>query len=656
MAIVLYKLVCMITILFIQCGFLLLESGLTREKNSYHVAIKNVVNFFVSSVAFALVGAHVAHVVNPSVTDHWDLILGTLFCSIVTSIVSGAIAERCRFDAYIVMVAVSSMLIYPVAVYLCWSSLGFFTQLGFVDKAGSTVVHICGGCMALAAAMVIGPRKGFFDRGSDVSPVPASNMTMASLAVFFMVIGWIGFNLGSMDPRESFALDRCLVNIFAGAAGGAVTGVLLGRTPKGQYDIRSVLFGSIAGLVGITAGFHVISVTGSLVLGSLAAWVSSQLERLLLKLRIDDAIGAFPVHFGGGLVGTIGLVFFTDSPLTWQSLAVQTSASLVIAFWSFTAMYLFLLFIDRNVLKLRVTAEAEEDGLNISEHQSPSLADLLCREIDEHFQSMDFSKPVYSEPFTTIGRVAYEYNRLTSRLQEVLRKNLDEFSRLGEIGLQVAGIAHDIRTPLQILSAQSYLLKNGEMDAERQKKASKVIAGECKRIETMCSLLLERSHSKKIDADQSSQLSEVLQDISHLQRERLAKSSIQLDLPTIDFVLPINKSDLIRVLDNLIENAKKAILTQNSFSKESPKWVRVGVESTSTHTFITVEDNGPGVAEDQVELIFRLYLSDEHIHRQHGFGLATCENLLFRNGATIELLRRCDPTTFQIKIPKQEKP
>lgn len=653
LAVVLYKIFCMAMMIFIQGGFLLLESGLTREKNSYHVAIKNVVNFFLSGLIYAVVGVYVAGAFNAQAPDHWDLIFGTMFCSIATTIVSGSIAERCRFDGYLIMVMISSALIYPVAVRLCWSPGGFFTNLNFIDKAGSTVVHVCGGSMALAAAIVLGPRKLFFGRGQDLTPVPASNMTLACLASFFMVVGWLGFNLGSLDPTQFVDLDTYIINIFAGAAGGAITGLLLGRSKEGLYNIQSVLNGAISGLVAITAGFHLITSTGSLVLGSVGALAAARAEKWLLNRRIDDAIGAFPVHVAAGFVGTTGLVFFTSNDAFWRQLLVQVVASVSMGVWAFLVMYFLLKFIDRYFFPLRVSEKAEEDGLNLSEHNAPSLADLLCRDIDSHIKTLDFSKPVYSEPFTKIGRIADQYNRLTERLQDVLKKSLSEFSRLGELGLQVAGIAHDLRTPVHILSAQSYLLKSGDMSPTDQAVASKVISIECKRIETMCQLLLDRAHAKKQDQIPECSFLEALQDLSYLQSSSLTKSGIQLELPFEDYALVIDKSDLVRVLNNLIGNAEKAI--KSTPSRHENAWIRVRVNADSGFLNIRVEDNGPGIPEGQQDRIFRLYLSDEHIHRQHGFGLAICESLLSRNGGSIELLSRQSPTTFQIKIPLKER-
>ena len=410
-----------------QAGFTALESGLLRSKNSINVAIKNFANFLVAASLFWLFGfglmfgsdegglvgttSFVYDGNGAFLTAFFLFQLG--FIGTATTLMSGAVAERMRFGGYLVLATFVAAITYPVFGHWAWGD-GWLQDLGFVDFAGSTVVHSVGGWMALAAIVILGPRIGRFGRGAV--PIRADYLPLTTLGVFVLWVGWYGFNGGSRfgltADVPAIILNTTLAATFGGLAGMALTW-RLDRRP----DVVTIMNASLAGLVAITASAHIMTPWKAAVIGGAGAVVMRLVTRALERLRIDDAVGAVPVHLGAGIWGTlaVGLLGDPDAFPVASSNLEQVGIQLVgvgVAFaWAFGAGYLVLSLINRQV-PFRIDREGELAGLNIAEHDASTAISDLLSDMDEHRRTGDIAQPVHVEPHTEVGLIAAEYNRV----------------------------------------------------------------------------------------------------------------------------------------------------------------------------------------------------------------------------------------------------
>jgi Amt family ammonium transporter len=355
-----------------------------------------------------------------------------LFCGTAATIISDAVAERMRFVGYLIVTAIVSAIIYPFFGHWAWAGLevgeahGWLRAAGFIDFAGSTVVHSIGGWVALAAVIVIGPRMGRF--GPDTSPIRGHNLPMATLGVFLLWFGWFGFNGGSAYGIAN-ELPRIFVNTFlAGVFGGVATLVICNRL-LGRFDVGMIMNGALAGLVGITASADIMTPLAAVAIGTIAGGISYAATLLLERFEIDDAVGAVPVHCAAGVWGTLAVALFADPAAwntglsRWEQLTVQAMGVGTAFIWGFGVSFVILLLVDR-LFPLRVDEASERIGLNVSEHAAINeLTELLGQMEDQRVHS-DFSEKVAVEPHTEIGHIAAEYNRVLDRVNlESARRN-----------------------------------------------------------------------------------------------------------------------------------------------------------------------------------------------------------------------------------------
>ncbi len=426
-------------VMIMQAGFCCVESGLVRSKNSINVALKNVVDFCIAGLVFWLVGYAVMFggsyrgfvgttgFLFDGEDNAWMLaffLFQLVFCGTATTIISGAVAERMRFSGYVIVAVVVSALIYPVFGHWAWANngcsdlSGWLQELGFIDFAGSTVVHSTGGWVALAAAIILGPRIGRF--GKNAQRIYGHNLPMTSLGVLLLWFGWFGFNGGSTYESNSQIPGILVKTTLAGAAGG-VSAMVLCAVLLRQTRIELVLNGVIAGLVGITAGCHVISIPGSIVVGIVAAAVCYAATWALEKLKIDDVIGAVPAHACAGAWGTLAVALL-GNPELWgtgygrvEQLLVQAIGVAVCFAWAFGIGFSVLWVINR-IVPLRIDSKDEEMGLNVSEHGAHSPISDLIDEMTRHQREGEFSQPVKIEPHTDVAAIATEYNKVLDRV------------------------------------------------------------------------------------------------------------------------------------------------------------------------------------------------------------------------------------------------
>ncbi len=435
-------------VFFMQAGFLCLEAGLTRAKNNINVAIKNLADLGISVILFWLFGYALMFGASvngwfgtadflPDLTTHTNwfaafFLFQAMFCGTAVTILSGAVAERMRFEGYLLLSVIVSGFIYPIFGHWVWNGLnvgetnGWLAQLGFVDFAGSTVVHSIGGWAALAAVLHIGPRHGRFPDDAPPQSIIGTNLPLATLGVLLLWLGWFGFNGGSTLAMNDQITSIIANTVFAGS-GGMLASFLIGGLLYRRVDVMLTLNGVLAGLVSITAGVHAMTTASAVLTGAIGGVVMLLLDRWLIRQRIDDAIGAVAVHGGAGLWGTIAVALFgrtavLDTGLTMgEQVAVQLLGAGLCFVWSFGLTYLLLGFI-KHWFPLRVSAEAERIGLNVSEHGASSDLLNLFQIMEEQSRTGDLSLRAPVEPFTEVGQIAERYNQVLDALEQALAR------------------------------------------------------------------------------------------------------------------------------------------------------------------------------------------------------------------------------------------
>ncbi|TYC63649.1 ammonium transporter [Rhodobacterales bacterium] len=381
-------------VLLMQVGFMLLEAGLVRSKNSINVAQKNLLDLAVSVLMFGTFGFAIAfgpgggwfagfgwHLVGLSGLDPWELTIfafQVMFCGTAATIISGAVAERMRLSAYICCSVLTAGLIYPVFAHWVWGSAlfpeasAFLHEWGFVDFAGSTVVHSTGAWISLAACVLLGPRIGRFAEDGSPCRIQGHSSVLATSGALILFVGWLGFNGGS-TLAASWDVPRILANTVLAAAAGTATGYIVGRWRDRFILPENSISGLLGGLVAITAGCHVVTPAGAIFIGGLGgvvaiggAWV---LER---GLKIDDPVGAISVHGFAGVAGTLALSLVAPVELLplgarLPQFGVQLSGAVACFVWCFGAGWVILSVLNR-IQPMRLSADAEDLGLNEAEH------------------------------------------------------------------------------------------------------------------------------------------------------------------------------------------------------------------------------------------------------------------------------------------------
>jgi Amt family ammonium transporter len=392
-----------VLVIFMQAGFALVEAGLNQAKNTVNILFKNLMDFAIGVLLYLFIGfglmypgsnyegewfgysapgvmglgydAGTDELVDATAnySPNADFIFQAAFAATAATIVSGAVAGRMKFGAYLIYSAVITALVYPISGMWKWGG-GVAASEGFADFAGSILVHAVGGFAGLAGAVVLGPRIGRYVNGKSV-PMPGHNLTFATLGVFVLLIGWYGFNPGSqLTYASDVGMNKTVyiaVTTTLAACSGCVASMLLSWVMFGKPDLTMALNGMLAGLVGITANCDQVSLTSAMIIGAVAGALVVFAIVALDKVKIDDPVGAFPVHGVCGLWGGIATgLFGTAIPEGMERagyIMLQAKWSLIIIAWAFgTMMALFTLL--KVMGMLRVSAKEEEEGLDIGEH------------------------------------------------------------------------------------------------------------------------------------------------------------------------------------------------------------------------------------------------------------------------------------------------
>jgi len=381
---------------FMQAGFAMVESGFTRAKNAGNIIMKNMMDFVLGSLFFYIIGFAVmfgldkggiigtSGFFNPtSLADANGMFHGlpigvfmifhTVFCATSATIVSGAMAERTNFLAYLIYSAAISVFIYPITGHWIWSD-GWLSEMGFHDFAGSTAVHMVGGICALVGAKILGPRIGKYDKNGKPNAIPGHNIPIGALGVFILWFCWFGFNTGSTTGAATNLGDIAMTTNLAAAAATLAT-LVVTWIRYGKPDVSMTLNGSLAGLVAITAGCDVVSNYSAMLIGCIAGialvFVIEFIDRVL---KIDDPVGAIGVHGFCGFLGTILTGVFAKEG-TGVSLVTQIIGVGAVLLYVLAAAFIIFKLIDKTV-GLRVKEEIEIDGLDVHEHGAPAYGNF----------------------------------------------------------------------------------------------------------------------------------------------------------------------------------------------------------------------------------------------------------------------------------------
>ena len=399
----LWMLISGILVFLMQAGFTMVESGMTRSKNVVNIAMKNVLDIAVGSLVFWFIGYSLMYGETNGYIA-WgglmynqgpaDLFFQTVFCATAATIVSGAIAGRTKYTTYIIFSVVLTAIIYPIAGGWQWNGDGWLAQKGFIDFAGSSIVHAVGGWAALVAAILVGPRIGKYIDGKAVN-IPGHNKMYAAIGVFILWFGWFGFNGGSQlawggDDAVGASMVVLVTNLAAAA--GAVAALALTWIKYGKPNLDMTLNGALAGLVSITAGCGNMTEGGAIIAGFIGGIiVVLSMEFVEQKLKIDDAVGAFSVHAIGGAWGTLVIGLWGVDGDTAIGLLngggasqfmTQLVGTLAYAAWAVVTSLIFLTILKKTI-GLRVTEQEEIEGLDLSEHGALAYPGERVREMED---------------------------------------------------------------------------------------------------------------------------------------------------------------------------------------------------------------------------------------------------------------------------------
>lgn len=390
-----------VLVFFMQCGFAMVETGFTRAKNAGNIIMKNLMDFCIGTVVFFVLGYGIMNSENyffgligrpeyQMFTDFanfdWsNFFFQLVFCATAATIVSGAMAERTKFSTYCIYSAVISAIVYPIEAGWVWNSAGWLAKLGYVDFAGSSVIHMVGGIASVIGAAMLGPRIGKYTKGKDgkvvVNAFPGHSLTLGALGCFILWFAWYGFNgAAASDPTQ---LAQILGTTTIAPAVATFACMLFTWIRNGAPDVSMCLNASLAGLVGITAGCANVDAVGATIIGLVdGILVVIAVEFIDQKLKIDDPVGAVAVHGCNGLWGTVAVGLFDYNNGVFyggglHQLGVQVLGVVCIA--AYTAVAMTIVFtILKHTIGLRVSAEEEIMGLDIAEHDLASAyADFL---------------------------------------------------------------------------------------------------------------------------------------------------------------------------------------------------------------------------------------------------------------------------------------
>lgn len=724
----LWILICTTLVFLMQAGFLCLETGLTRQKNSISVGFNKIISFGTGALFYTFLGYYLIYgpslggvIGNPlALISKGDLadnlphsfLFGMGFYCIATTFISGAIAERISLKSYLLIAALIATLIYPVIAHWCWNrplegapvanAGGWLWSRGFVDLAGATAIHSMGGWIALAAIQVVGSRHGRYDRPNILS---SFNIPMAMLGVMILFVGWLGFNGGSVGALNQVTMTVLLNTVICGAA-ALVTAYLIKLVQRKSISVEDLITAFLSGLVASTAGSHLLSPTSAALVGIGSAALSLLSISLLNRFQIDDAVDAIPCHLVGGIWGAFSLGLFGDLSLLripmsrGELIEVQSLGIITVGLWSYGIGSLALRALN-HFYPLRISREAEEKGLNYSEHHATTELSELLSGMEKQILQRDFSAPMPAEPFTWVGNIASQYNRVLAVFEnekakeQSLRAKVEQErnalfqtqadlaqitqmlyeeavnqsalaaknEKMALLGQHSAELSHNLQNPLMSLKLAL---------AKLQSEARNANAGEAsnpeKNLGQKCSLYLSALTSavSKMEEIVGSILTttrlgndEVLQlfDLNSLIKSDLAlwqfhdlfqQTKVELILNPLPHLKAV-PAHFSQVINNLIRNSLEAMA-------HSPhKHLKITSRFEAETIELIISDSGPGIPKPLQEKIFDPFFSTKKDRPEGlggGLGLASCRRIISSYGGKISIQSEVNSgTEFKVILP-----
>lgn len=688
---IVWLLVCTIFVLFMQAGFCCLESGLSRSKNSIHVAIKNVVDVSLVGILYwvfgfglmfgattgGIVGTSHFPYLHPGTNDFLSafFLFQLMLCATAATIASGASAERMRFTAYLIVSVVVGGLVYPIFGHWVWASHfagkapGWLESLGFRDFSGSTVIHSIGAWAALASIMIIGPRIGRFEKDQTKRRFKGHNLTLATTGVFILWIGWFGFNGGSGFGFTSH-VPQILINTFIASAFGAVT-LLVWQIYLGKHiEIENILNGLLAGLVASSASCDVISHTSAAVIGIVAAIVMEIGTWTLERLKLDDTIGVIPVHGFAGIWGTLAVAIFVPAEFLtqtrWEQFSVQLLGCAVCFVWCFSFCWITLRVVSQ-FIRLRVTPEEEALGLNMAEHGAATEMHDLLNSMEQHIQG-DTGTIEELDEHSDVGLIALQYNRVskirdhalqelkdrTENLEAVRRELEEKAARLKQANTDaeaasraksefLANMSHEIRTPMTAVLGYTDLLIEESWGRPGSLKLLDIIKRNGNYLLELINDILDIS---KIESGNltietlSFSLMEKLKEIHSLMSLRAEHQEIEFQL-SFNGKIPVQiQSDPTRLKQILINLVGNAIKFTPEGGKVSVETSFLEADSNNSMLQFKILDTGIGITQEQIQSLYQPFAqADSSTTRKFGgtgLGLAISKRLAEMLGGDLD--------------------
>lgn len=688
-----------VLVFLMQAGFLALESGMVRAKNSINIAQKNLADVILATLIFGFFGF--AIMFGPTVNGVWGFdagwlflqdirpeLLGTfafqaVFCGTAATLVSGAVAERMGLVAFFCVAILIAAVIYPVFGHWAWGNLiltdqvPFLVERGFVDFAGATVVHSIGAWVALAAILTIGPRVGKYTANGTPLHIQGHNMAIAGAGGLLLWIGWLGFNAGGLSPLDPSFSQVIANTLLAGAVGGIVH-MLFGRLNDGIFRPAKSINGILSGLVAVTASANIVSAPDAMLIAAIGSIVGLYL-RIFLEwvLRLDDPISVVAVHGCVGVWGTLAVAFFgnMDALPTGDRFSqfVAQGEGIALAFaWSFGVSYVALKVIDRLLKQfgsygLRVPLEDEERGLNFSEHGATYGTGALQQAMHSlAHANPDWKARVRVEPGDESSELGAVFNRLMDRLETDHEQRIANererteqveaaLTREQELNLLqqnfVSMVSHEFRTPVTIIDGAAQRLDRRK-ERLNSDDVDKVVTKIRTAVRRMIALIDSTLSASKLEAGrinfapQDVDVKALVEECCTYQQELASSHVITTKWEGVPENIFADPLLLTQIFSNLLSNAVK-------YAPNAPD-IHVHGKCSNDRVTISVKDHGLGIPEDELPKLFTRFFRARTSTgiAGTGVGLNVVKEFTEMHGGSVDV--KSDEgkgTTFEVTIP-----